>query len=112
MMLINPLQDVIFDQSGYMVHRNLWTEQIATALASQDDIILSQQHLEMIYLVRKYYEEYHMAPTMRILLRLVGRRLGKDLANTKYLYSLFIDQPIQRICRWGGLPKPMGCSQS
>ena len=39
----------------------------------------------------------------------VGKKLGKDKGNSKYLYGLFPYGPGKQACRYAGLPKPTGC---
>jgi len=60
-------------------------------------------------LLREYYEEYQIAPAVRVLTKAIGRRLGKEKGNSKYLYELFPYGPAKQACKYAGLPKPTGC---
>ena len=78
-------------------------------MAKQDDCELSENHWEVINFLREYYEEYQIAPAVRVLTKAIGKKLGKDKGNSKYLYQLFPYGPAKQACRYAGLPKPTGC---
>jgi TusE/DsrC/DsvC family sulfur relay protein len=50
-----------------------------------------------------------VAPAVRVLTKAIGKKLGKDKGNSKYLYQLFPYGPAKQACRYAGLPKPTGC---
>ncbi len=97
------------DEEGYLMDRGDWNEEIATAMAKEDDCDLSQNHWEVINFLREYYEEYQIAPAVRVLTKAIGKKLGKDKGNSKYLYELFPYGPAKQACKYAGLPKPTGC---
>lgn len=97
------------DEEGYLAHWDDWSVEAAEAMARADDLELTAHHWEVIDFLRAYYREHEIAPRVRILVKEMGRRLGKDRANTKYLYQLFPDGPAKQACRYAGLPKPTGC---
>jgi tRNA 2-thiouridine synthesizing protein E len=97
------------DEEGYLANINDWEEGVASVMAAQDDLELTDEHWEIIKFLREYYEEYQIAPAVRVLTKAVGKRLGKDKGNSKYLYGLFPYGPAKQACRYGGLPKPTGC---
>jgi len=77
------------DEEGYLEDLSSWTEDIATAMAAEESVDLTDEHWDIIKFLRDYYEEYQIAPAVRVLTKAVGKRLGKDKGNSKYLYSLF-----------------------
>jgi tRNA 2-thiouridine synthesizing protein E len=97
------------DEEGYLANLNDWVPGIATVMAAQDNIELTDEHWDIINFLREYYEEYQIAPAVRVLTKAVGKKLGKDKGNSKYLYSLFPYGPAKQACRFAGLPKPTGC---
>jgi len=97
------------DAEGYLDDIDAWTPEAARAMASHDDLILTAAHWEVINFLREYYHEYGVAPSVRVLVRAVGERLGPDKAKSAYLYRLFPDGPARQACRYAGLPKPTGC---
>ena len=97
------------DEEGYLANLNDWSPDVADHMATEDDCDLSETHWEVINFLRDYYEEYQIAPAVRVLTKAIGKRLGKDKGNSKYLYELFPYGPAKQACKYAGLPKPTGC---
>lgn len=97
------------DEEGYLENLGDWTRDIATAMAEAEDVDLTEEHWGIIDFLREYYEEYQIAPAVRVLTKAVGKKMGKDKGNSKYLYSLFPYGPGKQACKYAGLPKPTGC---
>lgn len=97
------------DEEGFLVNLQDWTKEIAIAMAKADDIELSDEHWNVINFLRNYFEEYQIAPAVRVLTKAIGKEFGKEKGNSKYLYSLFPYGPGKQGCRFAGLPKPTGC---
>lgn len=97
------------DEEGYLADLNQWEPEVATAMATLDDTELTDAHWEVINFLREYYEEYQIAPAVRVLTKAIGKKLGADKGNSKYLYELFPYGPAKQACKYAGLPKPTGC---
>jgi tRNA 2-thiouridine synthesizing protein E len=97
------------DEEDYLVNLSDWTKEIAEVLAKQDELELTEQHWQIINYLRDYYEEYQIAPAVRVLTKAIGKKFGKEKGNSKYLYTLFPYGPGKQACRFAGLPKPTGC---
>ena len=97
------------DEEGYLADLNQWEPDVATVMAKEDGTELGDSHWEVINFLREYYEEYQIAPAVRVLTKAVGKKLGKEKGNSKYLYGLFPYGPAKQACRYAGLPKPTGC---
>ena len=97
------------DHEGYLMRRDQWSQALAEELAAADGIALSEAHWEVINFLQEYYENYEIAPAIRILTKQIGKRFGKEKGNSKYLYELFPKGPAKQACRYAGLPKPTGC---
>lgn len=97
------------DEDGYLVNLDDWSEEVANALAASEHVEMGPNHWEVVNFLREYYMEYKIAPMIRILTKEIGKKLGKDKGNTKYLYELFPGGPAKQACKIGGLPKPTGC---
>ncbi|MCK5876800.1 MAG: TusE/DsrC/DsvC family sulfur relay protein [Candidatus Marithrix sp.] len=102
-------KEVEVDEEGYLVNLNEWTEEAAKILSAQDELELTDSHWEVINFLREYYEEYQIAPAVRVLTKAIGKKLGPEKGNSKYLYELFPYGPAKQACRFAGLPKPTGC---
>ena len=102
-------QSIETDEVGYLTNRTDWTEDLAVKMAAIDSCDLSDGHWEVINFLREYYEEYQVAPAVRILTKAIGKKLGAEKGNSKYLYELFPYGPAKQACKYAGLPKPTGC---
>ena len=102
-------QTIETDEEGYLTNRSDWNEAVAAEMAKQDNAALDQNHWEVINFLREYYEEYQIAPAVRVLTKAIGKKLGPDKGNSKYLYELFPYGPAKQACKYAGLPKPTGC---
>lgn len=97
------------DEDGYLKNIDQWNRDVAEYLAKEEGVEMTDAHWEVINFLREYYEEYKIAPMIRILTKAIGKKLGKDKGNTKYLYELYPGGPAKQACKIAGLPKPTGC---
>src|SRR5210317_109909 len=97
------------DEEGYLTNLGDWSEDVAKILSDQDGLELTENHWEVINFLREYYDEYQIAPAVRVLTKAIGKKLGKEKGNSKYLYELFPYGPGKQACKYAGLPKPTGC---
>lgn len=97
------------DEEGYLVNLSDWTEDVATEIAKSENVEMSPNHWEVVNFLREYYNEYQIAPAVRVLTKAIGKKLGPDKGNSKYLYELFPYGPAKQACKIAGLPKPTGC---
>lgn len=97
------------DEEGYLANINEWVPDVADMMAAEDQLELTDAHWHIINFLREYYAEYQIAPAVRVLTKAVGKKMGKDKGNSRYLYGLFPYGPGRQACRYAGLPKPTGC---
>jgi len=97
------------DEEGYLVNLGEWTEEAAVVISKTEDIELTENHWEVINFLREYYDEFQIAPAVRVLTKAIGKKFGKEKGNSKYLYELFPYGPAKQACKIAGLPKPTGC---
>ncbi len=97
------------DEEGYLVNLSDWDEDVALKLAESEGLEMSNDRWEIVNFLREYYNEYQIAPAVRVLTKAVGKKLGKDKGTSKYLYELFPYGPAKQACKIAGLPKPTGC---
>jgi tRNA 2-thiouridine synthesizing protein E len=102
-------QEIEADEEGYITDLNIWSEELAGQIAEAENIDMTSEHWEVVNFLREYYDEYQIAPAIRVLVKAVGKKLGKDKGNNKYLYKLFPYGPAKQACKIAGLPKPTGC---
>ena len=97
------------DEEGYLVNLGEWNEDVANFIAKTENVDMSQNHWEVVNFLRKYYDEYQIAPAVRVLTKAIGKQLGAEKGSSQYLYELFPYGPAKQACKIAGLPKPTGC---
>jgi tRNA 2-thiouridine synthesizing protein E len=102
-------KEIEVDEDGYVINLEDWSEGLATLMSSEDGLDLTAAHWEVINFLRDYYQKYQIAPMIKILVKEIGKVMGPEKGNTKYLYELYPAGPAKQACRYAGLPKPTGC---
>ncbi len=97
------------DEEGYLINLGEWNEEVAGYLAEQENVNMTESHWEVVNFLREYYNDYQIAPAIRVLTKAIGKKLGPEKGNSKYLYELFPYGPAKQACKIAGLPKPTGC---
>jgi tRNA 2-thiouridine synthesizing protein E len=96
-------------ESGFLLHREEWSRQLAIKLAEKENVFLESEHWELIGFIRDYYEKYNHLPNARLFVQAVRKVLGEEKGNSRYLHRLFPGGPVKQVCKFGGLSKPPGC---
>lgn len=97
------------DEEGYINDISNWSEELANLLAEKEGLSLTEEHWEVVNFLRDYYNEYQIAPAIRVLVKSIKKTFGPEKGNNKYLYELFPYGPAKQACKIAGLPKPTGC---
>jgi TusE/DsrC/DsvC family sulfur relay protein len=97
------------DEEGYLTDISVWTPELANLIAKAENIEMTPAHWEVVNFLREYYEEYQIAPAVRILVKEMTKKFGKEKGDQKALYALFPYGPAKQACKIAGLPKPTGC---
>ncbi len=107
------MADTAFDNEGFLINLNDWSESMAEEIARNENIQLEEAHWEVIQLLRNFYQEFERSPNMRALINYMKRQLpaehAKERANSIYLMKLFPESPAKRGSKIAGLPKPENC---
>jgi tRNA 2-thiouridine synthesizing protein E len=97
------------DKEGFLRELSDWSIDFADELAASEEIELTPEHWEIINLVRDFYIEYAISPSMRVLVKLVKQKIGNDKGRSIHILLLFPDHPLRSISKIAGLPKPTNC---
>lgn len=97
------------DNQGYLLDYTQWEEGLITILAADEGIELTENHLEVIWFVRHFYEEFNTSPAIRMLVKAMEKEYGPEKGNSKYLFKLFRKGPAKQATKLAGLPKPAKC---
>ena len=102
-------QSVALDKDGFLADLNDWSLSVAKALAQTEGIELTEQHQEVLEVLRGFYQEFELSPATRPLIKYCTLKLGADKGNSLYLNGLFNGRPAKLAAKLAGLPKPTNC---
>jgi tRNA 2-thiouridine synthesizing protein E len=96
------LEAVQTDAEGYLANRDEWSEELASELATQLGLELTDEHWRVINTARTIEAESGSSPG----LRKISKRSETPI---KAIYKLFPDGPAKLIAKIAGIPKPKSC---
>ncbi len=102
-------QELATDPEGYLKNLDDWNSAVASAIAQQEQITLSEDHWEIIELLRDFYQEFEIAPAMRVLVKQTANKLGPEKGKSIYLMQLLTPSPAKLASKIAGLPRPTNC---
>jgi len=102
-------QEIATDEEGYITNLPDWTPELAEVIAKSEEVEMGEEHWAVVNFLRDYYEEYQIAPAVRVLIKSIKKSMGPEVGNNKYMYELFPYGPAKQACKIAGLPKPTGC---
>ena len=106
---MTTLNDLTLDKDGFLVELSDWNADVASVLAQDEGITLTDNHWEIINASRAFSAEFDLAPAMRPLSRYIKQTLGAEKAGSIYLMTLFPESPAKKAARIAGLPRPENC---
>jgi len=72
------------DEEGYIIDISSWNPDLALLIAEAENIEMGDDAWEVVNFLRSYYEEYQIAPAVRVLTKAIKKKLGADKGNSKY----------------------------
>jgi dissimilatory sulfite reductase related protein len=96
------------DAEGYLIEPGDWSEDVARALAREENIELSEDHWDAINFMRDFYEENQVAADARFVIKHLAERMGKDAH--KKLFELFPYGYVKQACKIAGMRRPRAWS--
>ena len=97
------------DEEGFLLNLAEWDRDAALHMAVEEKVEMTDNHWAVVDFLREYYNEFQIAPAVRVLTKAIGKKFGEEKGNSKYLYDLFPYGPAKQACKIAGLPKPTGC---
>lgn len=97
------------DKEGFLVELSDWSEPVASELARLEGLDLTNEHWEILHVLRAFYQEFQLSPATRPLIKYVALKLGPDKGNSAHLNRLFKGTPAKLAAKLAGLPKPSNC---
>lgn len=101
------MQNVQFDDEGYLIDPNDWSEDLARELARRDNLELTEEHWEVIAFMRDFLRRKNLIPDARYVIRHLRETRG---AHRNRLFELFPYGYVQQACRIAGMRRPRAWS--
>jgi len=92
---------------GRLANIQDWTEDVAVALAEKSGIELTDNHWEIINLLRDFYKEFNISPIRKLLIKAIEEKYSDKKARREYLDSLFPNDVLLQGTKIAGIPIPM-----
>ncbi|MCW8907074.1 MAG: TusE/DsrC/DsvC family sulfur relay protein [Sedimenticola sp.] len=102
-------RQIATDQEGYIQDMDDWSEAFAVALAKKENLVLTEEHWEVIRFIRDYYQQHRVQAQVRDMIKHFRKTWGKERANTRYLHDIFpMGGPQKQGNRLAGIRKTKG----
>ena len=82
-------KQIATDQEGYIQDMSEWSELFAVAIAEKEGIRLTDEHWEVIWYIRNYYDKHQVQAQVLDMIKHFEQKWGKERGNNKYLHKLF-----------------------
>ncbi|MCX7123537.1 MAG: TusE/DsrC/DsvC family sulfur relay protein [Gammaproteobacteria bacterium] len=95
-------------ETSYLIHFEEWTEAWALQKAITQNLTLDPFDWQLIHFARRFYQEHHLMPLTRRLIKFIRENLNPDFDSIA-LQQRYTDKPLRVIALIAGLPKPIQC---
>ncbi|MDF1550755.1 MAG: TusE/DsrC/DsvC family sulfur relay protein [Bacteroidales bacterium] len=92
---------VSVDDEGYMTDPSQWTKEIATEIAKEEGIDITDKHFAVLDFIRE-----KVASGAVLTIRSIGKSGTTDI---KGFYQLFPGAPLKKATKIAGVAKPSSC---
>ena len=92
------------DAHGHLADIDDWTDEVALALAAEEDVVLTEAHWDVIRFLRKCYFDQEKLMNARRALASLEKEFSRQ-GGGKYLYRLFPGGPVRQGSKIAGLPQ-------
>ncbi|HAS35961.1 MAG TPA: sulfur relay protein DsrC [Flavobacteriales bacterium] len=93
--------NVQVNDEGFMTDINQWNQEVASALAEEEGVEMTDRHWEVVNFIQDQYKKE---------VALSIRKMGKSgVVDIKEFYSLFPNGPLKKASKISGIPKPQSC---
>lgn len=74
---------------GYIVNLDEWSEDFVYALASQENLELTDEHWQVINFIRDFHEKNNVQPNVREMIKYFRKAWGPEKGSNRYLHDIF-----------------------
>ena len=94
------------DDDGFLLDPDDWTEELAEEIALKEELEFTEEHWNLVRIIREYYYKNGSVPELRKVLKQLKAELGPEKATRKYVYALFPYGYGQQGCKIAGMRQP------
>jgi tRNA 2-thiouridine synthesizing protein E len=98
------------DEEGYVVDPAEWNERLAEEFARKEGVALTDAHWVVLRFMRQYYDEHHIAPDARHVMKHLAEYRGSAGADRNDLFRLFPYGYVKQACKIAGMRRPRAWS--
>jgi TusE/DsrC/DsvC family sulfur relay protein len=107
--LIVDGKEVLTDPEGYILDMDAWSEAFARAQAEKEGLVLTDEHWQVIYFIRTYYDEHSVQAQVRDMVMHFREIWPPEKGNSRYLHDIFpMGGPQKQGNRVAGVRKTKG----
>lgn len=100
-------QPLALRHDGTLLRLSDWSLEVAEELARRDGLTLTDDHWDVLTVMREYYQEYNISPIRKLLVKEVREKLDANKFQLSYLNELFPNGLLTQSTRLAGIPIPM-----
>lgn len=82
-------KEVLTDKEGYIQDLSAWSEDFARAQAESEDLVLTEEHWDVIHFLREYYAEHNVQAQVRSMIKYFSQVWGPEHGTNHHLHDLF-----------------------
>ena len=101
---------IAVDDEGYLIDPADWNEELAEALAREEQIELSDAHWAVIRFMREYYEQHKVIPDARHVIKVLAAYRREASEGRNELFALFPYGYVKQACKIAGMRRPRAWS--
>ncbi|MFH1000295.1 MAG: TusE/DsrC/DsvC family sulfur relay protein [Bacteroidota bacterium] len=94
-------KNISLSEDGYLTDSSQWTREVASEMAKEEGLELTEKHFEVLEYLRK-----EAASGAALSIRKVGK---SGIVDIKELYQLFPGGPLKLSSKYAGIAKPTSC---
>jgi len=99
-------REIATTDSGYLESMEDWSSELASQMAVEDGLELTERHWDVLHYLRdEYVNNGANQPNTRTLVKAMSRTWSDKSINAKTLYDLFPGDPSKQGGRIAGLPE-------
>ncbi len=89
---------------GRLQNLSDWAPDLAEQMAQAEGLVLTEQHWDVLNIMREYYQKYNISPILKLLRREVAKQYSADRASIDALEALFPGGVQNQGSRLAGVP--------